>query len=193
MAALGRLGLIFKATSSDECEKQHRLEPYSFCFFGRAPIHSSSIQTVIRTWSFRSLFQLMRLSGLGAMKPNIVVISFHEKTPTETTLVETCLLKDLRFSRIDRAEVVEYFTAADYMPRVSISIFVVVFSKLFLVLERELVQSVAKVSCLRFAARSPPLFTVSRTAPNDVVRLCRPFYESICRSDYCSESRVVNR
>ncbi|VDK19441.1 unnamed protein product [Anisakis simplex] len=61
--------------------------------------------------------QLMRLSGLGAMKPNMVVISYHEKTPTETTLVETCLLKDLKYSRIDRAEVVEYFTAADYMPR----------------------------------------------------------------------------
>ncbi|VDD95801.1 unnamed protein product [Enterobius vermicularis] len=61
--------------------------------------------------------QLLRLSGLGAMKPNTVVLGFHEQTAPETVLAESHLLKDLKFSRIDRTEVVEYFTAADYMPR----------------------------------------------------------------------------
>ncbi|CAI5442281.1 unnamed protein product [Caenorhabditis angaria] len=61
--------------------------------------------------------QLMRLSGLGAMKPNTVVIGFHEQQPSSVTLKESQLLKDLRYSKIDRAAVVEYFTAGDYMPR----------------------------------------------------------------------------
>uniref|UniRef100_A0A0N5ALN1 Solute carrier family 12 member 9 n=1 Tax=Syphacia muris TaxID=451379 RepID=A0A0N5ALN1_9BILA len=60
--------------------------------------------------------QLIRLSGLGAMKPNTVILGFHELSPPEPILAESHLLKDLKFSRIDRAEVVEYFTAADYVP-----------------------------------------------------------------------------
>ncbi|KAH7696119.1 Amino acid permease family protein, partial [Aphelenchoides avenae] len=58
--------------------------------------------------------QLIRLSGLGAMKPNTVVIGFHEQQPSEVVLSETHLLKDLKYSKIGRTEVVEYFTANDF-------------------------------------------------------------------------------
>lgn len=61
--------------------------------------------------------QLIRLSGLGALKPNTVVIAFHEQQSSETILNETHLLKDLKYSKIGRSEVVEYFTSHDFMPR----------------------------------------------------------------------------
>lgn len=54
------------------------------------------------------------------MKPNTVVMGFHENKPSENVLSETHLLKNLKFSKIGRSEVVEYFTAGDFVPKVKL-------------------------------------------------------------------------
>ncbi|KAI6197106.1 hypothetical protein M3Y94_01185800 [Aphelenchoides besseyi] len=61
--------------------------------------------------------QLIRLSGIGAMKPNVVMIGFHENQSSEPILNETHLLKNLKYSKIGRSEVCEYFTREDFVPR----------------------------------------------------------------------------
>lgn len=57
------------------------------------------------------------------MKPNTVIIGFHEEKPSDIILSETHLLKDLRYSKIGRSEVVEYFTSSDFVPKVSFLLF----------------------------------------------------------------------
>lgn len=51
------------------------------------------------------------------MKPNTVVLGFHEEQSSESVLSETHLLKDLKFSKIGRSEVVDYFTAQNLIPQ----------------------------------------------------------------------------
>ncbi|VDM18914.1 unnamed protein product [Wuchereria bancrofti] len=102
--------------SSPNLDPLHEVFPYWLSLIDYLKL-KAFVELTISKSIREGIQQLMRLSGLGAMKPNTVVLGFHEKFPTETTLAESSLLKDLRFSRIDRAAVVEYFTASDYMPR----------------------------------------------------------------------------
>lgn len=64
------------------------------------------------------------------MKPNTVIMGFHELAPSDAMLSETHLLKDLKYSKIGRTEVVEYFSANDFFPTVIIFLLKNQFQKL---------------------------------------------------------------
>ncbi|KRY55351.1 Solute carrier family 12 member 9, partial [Trichinella britovi] len=57
--------------------------------------------------------QLIRLSGIGAMKPNTVILGFHDDTPSQNTFDKGRFLRSIKFAKLERAEVVEYFTGPD--------------------------------------------------------------------------------
>ncbi|KAL1246026.1 Solute carrier family 12 member [Trichinella spiralis] len=57
--------------------------------------------------------QLIRLSGIGAMKPNTVILGFHDNTPSQNTFDKGRFLRSIKFAKLERAEVVEYFTGPD--------------------------------------------------------------------------------
>ncbi|KRX99318.1 Solute carrier family 12 member 9 [Trichinella pseudospiralis] len=57
--------------------------------------------------------QLIRLSGIGAMKPNTVILGFHDSTPSQNTFDKGRFLRSIKFAKLERAEVVEYFTGPD--------------------------------------------------------------------------------
>ncbi|VDP30082.1 unnamed protein product [Soboliphyme baturini] len=59
---------------------------------------------------------LVRLSGIGAMKPNTVMLGFYDSTPHLNTFEKGKLLRNIKFAKLERAEVVEYFTAQDFDP-----------------------------------------------------------------------------
>ncbi|KFD65416.1 hypothetical protein M514_08774 [Trichuris suis] len=56
---------------------------------------------------------LIRLSGIGAMKPNTIILGFHDSAPSENMFDKGKLLRNIKFAKLERAEVVEYFTVQD--------------------------------------------------------------------------------